>query len=216
MNTKLHWYKPTSVRASKSLRLLIASSNPGKLREFEALAGPGNTGLELALLSDFSSLPPFDEDAPTFAENAAGKAIYYSRHCEGFLLADDSGLVVPSLGGEPGVHSARYAGPDASDADRNRKLLRALQGKSGHERAAQFVCVLVLAQRGEVRAVFSASGEGEILDAPRGQGGFGYDPVFNVPALGKTYAELSREEKNLYSHRGKAFRKVLDYLLPNS
>jgi XTP/dITP diphosphohydrolase len=200
------------VRASKPIRLSVASSNPGKLREFQVLAGPENAGLELLLLPNFASLPPFEENAPTFAENAVGKAIHYSRHCEGLLIADDSGLVVPALGGEPGVHSARYAGPEANDADRNRKLLAALSGKIGGERAARFVCVLAIAQRGEVRAVFSASGEGEILDAPRGLEGFGYDPVFYVPSAGKTFAELSREEKNRYSHRGKAFRKALEYL----
>jgi len=111
------------------------------------------------------------------------------------------------------VHSARYAGPNATDADRVRKLLLAMSGKEGAERRAQFVCVLVLAEAGEARGVFSAGAEGELLENPRGQRGFGYDPIFFFHALGKTYAEISGEEKNLYSHRGKAFRKAIEFLM---
>jgi XTP/dITP diphosphohydrolase len=120
---------------------------------------------------------------------------------------------VPALGGEPGVHSARYAGPDASDAERIRKLLNEMSGKKGEDRQARFVCVVAMAESGKVRGLFSASAEGIILEEPRGQDGFGYDPIFFFPALGKTYAEISREEKNMYSHRGKAFHKALDFLL---
>ncbi len=129
------------------------------------------------------------------------------------MIADDSGLVVPALGGAPGVHSARYAGPDASDADRIRKVLGEMRGKKGEERRARFVCVVAVAESGKMRGVFSASAEGILLEEPRGRDGFGYDPIFFFPALGKTYAEISREEKNLHSHRGKAFRKALDFLL---
>ena len=164
-------------------------------------------------MPDFAELPPFDESAPTFAENSAGKAIHYSRFTGQLLIADDSGLVVPSLGGAPGVHSARYAGPNASDADRVRKLLGEMHGKSGDGRRARFVCVLTLAQNGRALAVFSDSVEGVIAAEPRGDGGFGYDPVFYFPALGRTYAEISREEKNEYSHRGRAFRKLARYLV---
>ena len=198
---------------SKPLRLFVASSNQGKLREYRALASAANAPIELSPIPDFDAVPPYEEGTSTFAENAAGKAMYYSRFSPGLLLADDSGLVVPALGGAPGVHSARYAGPDASDADRIRKLLHELRGKTGEERRARFVCVLVLAEAGEARAVFSASAEGELLEAPQGQHGFGYDPIFFFPALRKSYAELSIEEKNLYSHRGKAFRKALEFLL---
>lgn len=197
----------------KFLTLSIASSNQGKLREFRVLSAGREGAVELHLLSNFEALPKFDEAAPTFGENAAGKALHYSRFSSGLVMADDSGLVVPALGGAPGVHSARYAGPDATDADRNRKLLAEMRGKKGSERRAQFVCVIVLAEEGRVRGVFSASAEGELLDAPRGEGGFGYDPIFFFPPLGKTFAEISREEKNKYSHRGKAFRKALDFLL---
>ena len=199
--------------SDKRLSLFVASSNPGKLREYRALAEPAGAAVELAFLPNFDSLPVFEEIWPTFAENAAGKALHYSGFGEGLLLADDSGLVVPALGGRPGVHSARYAGPDASDADRIQKLLGEMRGKTGEERRARFVCVVAVAESGCMRGLFSASAEGVLLEAPRGQGGFGYDPIFLVPALGKTFAELSREEKNKYSHRGKAFQKALEFLV---
>ena len=198
---------------SKPLRLLIASSNAGKLREYQALAGPSHAGIELALIPHFSAIPLFEETAPTFAENAVGKAIHYSNHCEELMIADDSGLLVPALGGAPGVHSARYAGPEATDADCIRKLLGAMRGMVKNDRRARFVCVLALAKRGQVRAVFSASAEGEIIEAPRGEHGFGYDPIFLFPTLGKTYAEISQDEKNRHSHRGKAFQKALEFLI---
>jgi XTP/dITP diphosphohydrolase len=201
------------------VRLFLASSNPGKLAEYRALAhaaerlSPNGEGaMELELLPGFESLPAFEEDAPTFAENAAGKALHYSRFCDGLVFADDSGLVVPSLDGAPGVLSARYAGPGASSAERNAKLLRELQNKSGRERAAYFVCAIALAQRGRTKAIVTARVDGEILDSPRGERGFGYDPVFYVAELGKGFAEISAEEKNEHSHRGRAFRKLLAFL----
>jgi XTP/dITP diphosphohydrolase len=202
--------------------LFAASSNEGKLREYRALAAAAGASIEpavelaimeLVMIPNFGAVPPFEEGFDTFGENAAGKALHYSRFVSGLVIADDSGLVVPSLGGAPGVHSARYAGPGASDGDRIRKLLHEMRGKKGEGRKARFVCVTVLAEAGEARGIFSASAEGEILDAPRGDGGFGYDPIFFFPTLGKTYAELSRDEKNQYSHRGKAFRKALEFLL---
>jgi len=202
------------VRAQSSpLQLLVASSNQGKLREYRALAEPAGASVELAFIPDFDSLPVFEEIWPTFAENAAGKALHYSRLSEGIVIADDSGLVVPALSGAPGVLSARYAGPGASDSDRIRKLLGEMRGKEAQERRARFVCVVAVAKAGRVSGLFSASAEGILLREPRGQGGFGYDPIFFFPSLGKTYAEISREEKNLYSHRGKAFHKALEFLL---
>ena len=165
-------------------------------------------------MPDYDALPAFEENAPTFAENAAGKALYYSRHADGLVFADDSGLVVPGLGGAPGVHSARYAGPKSTNAERIEKLLGELRGKTGVERAAYFVCAIALAERGLAMAIVTDRVEGEILAAPRGSGGFGYDPVFYFPALGKTFAELPAEEKNLRSHRGKAFRRLLAALYP--
>jgi XTP/dITP diphosphohydrolase len=193
--------------------LFVASSNQGKLREYRALAQPAGASVELAFIPNFDALPVFEEIWPTFAENAAGKALHYSRFAPGVMIADDSGLVVPALGGAPGVHSARYAGPDASDADRIRKLLGEMRGKNGEERQARFVCVVAAAESGRMRGLLSSSAEGILLEEPRGEDGFGYDPVFYFPALGKTYAEISREEKNLHSHRGKAFHKALEFLL---
>ena len=173
---------------------------------------PGTMAIQLELLPGFESLPAFEENAPTFAENAVGKALHYSRFCDGLVFADDSGLVVPALGGAPGVFSARYAGPTASSAERNAKLLRELQGKSGGDRAAYFVCAIAVAQNGRAKAIVTARVDGEILDAPRGDRGFGYDPVFYVPELRKGFAEISAEEKNEHSHRGQAFRKLLTFL----
>jgi XTP/dITP diphosphohydrolase len=201
---------------SKPITLLVASSNDGKVREYRALAGKFGAGVTLELLPHFADLPKFAEVAPTFAENAVGKALHCSRLSQGLLIADDSGLVVPALGGAPGVHSARYAGPAATDASRIKKLLGEMRDKRGQDRRARFVCVVALAEDGNTRGVFSASAEGEVLDAPRGTGGFGYDPIFFLPELSKTFAELSREEKNQLSHRGKAFRKALDFLLSTS
>jgi len=125
------------------------------------------------------------------------------------VFADDSGLVVPALGGAPGVHSARYAGPSATNAERIAKLLGELRGKTGSHRVAHFVCAIALAKQGRAAAVVTERVDGEIVDSPRGSGGFGYDPVFYYPPLKKTFAELSVDEKNQHSHRGKAFRKLL-------
>jgi len=196
--------------------LLLASGNPGKLREYRALAGSGTevVDIKLDLLPDFDRFPKFEESALTFAENAAGKARHYSQFTGQAVVADDSGLVVPALGGAPGVRSARYAGPHATDADRIGKLLHELRAQDGEggDRRARFVCVIALAERGRVLCVFSAAAEGDILDAPRGANGFGYDPVFYFPPLKKTFAEITQEEKNIYSHRGNAFRKLQEFL----
>ncbi len=168
--------------------------------------------VQLALLPGYDGLPRFDESQLTFAENAAGKALHYSRSAEGIVLADDSGLVVEALGGAPGVQSARYADPGASDADRIQKLLQEMKTRGETYRRARFVCVIALAQGGRALAVVSDAVEGEILDAPRGTRGFGYDPVFYYTPLRKTFAELTPGEKNQHSHRGKAFRKLLVWL----
>lgn len=195
------------------VKLYLASSNPGKLKEYRVLAeqapASSSVSVELELLPEFSSLPEFEEDAPMFAENATGKALHYSRLNEEFVFADDSGLVVPALGGAPGVHSARYAGAAATNSQRIEKLLREMRDKTGAERSAHFVCVIALARKGSALAVVTDRVDGEILELPRGAGGFGYDPVFYFPVLKKTFAEVSPEEKNQHSHRGKAFRKLL-------
>jgi XTP/dITP diphosphohydrolase len=193
-------------------KLFLASSNSGKLREFSAIAAEIRSTIELALLPGFSELAAFSEDAPTFAENAVGKALHASSISDDAVCADDSGLVVPALGGEPGVRSARYAGVNATGNQNNEKLLDALLGKSGKEREAHFVCALAVARKGNVLAVITNRVDGAILEAPRGSGGFGYDPVFFFPPLNKAFAEISGAEKNLYSHRGKAFRRLLEVL----
>jgi len=192
-------------------KLFLASSNAGKLAEYRELARASapSVVIDLALLPDFDGLPAFEENAPTFAENATGKALHYSRHGDGLVFADDSGLVVPALGGAPGVQSARYAGPQATNSQRIEKLLSEMRDKTGSERAACFVCAIALAERGRAMAIVTDRVDGEILEAPRGSGGFGYDPVFYFPAIEKTFAELPAEEKNQRSHRGKAFRRLL-------
>jgi XTP/dITP diphosphohydrolase len=196
------------------MRLFLASSNPGKLREYLELAR--GSGVAIELLPRFGEFPSFEESAPTFAENSAGKALYYSRFTDEAVLADDSGLVVPALGGAPGVHSARYAGPGATDPDRVQKLLREMRGKEGAERRARFVCVTAVARAGRAIAVVSDLARGVITEAQRGAGGFGYDPVFLFAELGRTYAELAPGEKNAYSHRGKSFSKLLYMLAPDN
>jgi XTP/dITP diphosphohydrolase len=194
-------------------RIFLASSNPGKLGEFRALAETAGVAsrarVALELLPGFDALPSFEENAQTFAENALGKALHYSRLGDGMVFADDSGLVVPALGGKPGVHSARYAGPGATNEERIGKLLAEMKAKNGADRAAQFVCAIALAEGGRALAIVTDRVDGEILRTLRGAGGFGYDPVFYFPVLKKTFAELSAEEKNVHSHRGKAFRRWL-------
>ncbi len=190
-------------------RILLASSNAGKLAEFRALAKDSSVSFELELFPNFDVGPAFEESAATFAENSLGKALYYSRRTEDIVLADDSGLVVPSLDGRPGVRSARYAGENATSAQRIEKLLDEMKDKRGVERAAHFVCVLSVVRQNRALAVITARADGEILQARRGAGGFGYDPIFFFPPLRKTFAELTAEEKNQQSHRGKAFRRLL-------
>jgi len=163
----------------------------------------------LALVPEFARLPEFEENAATFGENALGKALHYSHFCDGLVFADDSGLVVPALDGAPGVHSARYAGAGASNEQRIGKLLAEMHELRGSERAAYFVCVIAAVRGGRGTAIVSGRVDGVILEAARGLGGFGYDPVFYFAALGKTFAEMHGDEKNRVSHRGKAFARLL-------
>lgn len=192
------------------MKLYLATSNPGKLRELGALAE--GEGFVLAAVPEYDRLPRAPEEDASFALNALEKALHYSRLSDGLVVADDSGLVVDALGGRPGPHSARYAGPRATDADNNSKLLKELGGLPEEKRTARYVCVLALAERNRLLALSSDSCAGRILEAPRGRAGFGYDPLFYFPPLGKTMAELEVGEKNRHSHRGKAFRALLQYL----
>ncbi|HSM68432.1 MAG TPA: RdgB/HAM1 family non-canonical purine NTP pyrophosphatase [Xanthomonadales bacterium] len=194
-----------------SRTLVLASGNPGKLREFAGLLQPLN--FEVRPQSDWD-VPPVAEDACTFLENALIKARHASR-CTGLpALADDSGLVVPALGGAPGVHSARYAGSHGDAGANNRKLLDAMQGLEGAERAAYFHCAMVLLKSADdpVPRVASASWWGEIAREERGRNGFGYDPLFCLPERQCTAAELSSPEKARLSHRGQATRLLLGQL----
>ncbi len=195
-------------------RVLIATSNAGKLRDFAGAAKA--YGIEIAGLPNFRELPSVVEDGATFEANARKKAEFFSRHADGELvLSDDSGLEVDALGGAPGVISARYAAENgdenSSDEANNAKLLRELRGVPEGRRGARFVCVIAAARSGETVATFRGEALGRILFVERGSGGFGYDPLFYVPEVGKTFAEFAPEDKAKVSHRGAAFRKFLEW-----
>jgi XTP/dITP diphosphohydrolase len=199
--------------------ILVATSNAGKLRDFTGAAQA--FGVQIEALPGFAALPIVEEDGDTFEANARKKAEAYSRHAPGrIVIADDSGLEVFALDGAPGLHSARYASIDptsnSTDAANNEKLLRELTKLPDAPRHAQFVCVIAAARDGHTLATFTGTVPGEILSAPRGTDGFGYDPLFFVVEAGKTFAELNSEEKSRYSHRGAAFRKFLQWLNNNS
>jgi XTP/dITP diphosphohydrolase len=198
-------------------RILIATSNPGKLRDFAGAAA--SFDIEIGTIPSFASLPPVVEDGLTFEANARKKAETYSCSVTGeIVLADDSGLEVDALGGAPGVRSARYAadGPrladlNSDDEANNTRLLRELKDVPPDKRSARFVCVIAASRDGQTLEVFRGEAAGMILEAPRGANGFGYDPLFYSAQIGKTFAELSAEEKAQYSHRGAAFRQFLDW-----
>ena len=194
------------------MEVVLASSNPGKLTELRARLEPA--GLRVVAQDAFGVEPP-EETGLTFVENALIKARAACAATGLPALADDSGIVVDALEGAPGVRSARYAGPDASDGDNVARLLEALRGVAPAERGAAFVCAIVWLRhaRDPCPIVCEGAWEGRVLDAPRGDGGFGYDPVFFVEALGRTAAELSRAEKNAVSHRGQALAQLLDRLV---
>lgn len=189
-------------------RLLVATSNPGKVREFAAALR--EAGIEVCGLESLPERIEVEETGETFEENARIKAEAYSRLTDLPVIADDSGLEVDALGGDPGVRSARYGGPGLDDPGRCRKVLEAMAGTPEAERTARFRCVLALARSGATVAVFDGTAEGRILTAPRGENGFGYDPVFFHVEAGKTFAEISREHKQRLSHRGAAIRAFLE------
>jgi XTP/dITP diphosphohydrolase len=184
--------------------LVIATTNAGKTREIRALL----EGFPVTVknLSDFGPIPPVVEDGETFDDNAYKKASFTARVLGYPALADDSGLVVEALDGAPGVLSARYGGEGATDADRCRKLLGAMEGVEN--RKAAFQCVISIAVPTGPALTYDGRCEGEILEAPVGENGFGYDPVFYYPPLERSFAQLSREEKGKVSHRGKALAEI--------
>ena len=184
--------------------LVLATRNPGKTTEIKGLLK--DYPVDIRNLDDFGPIPAIEEDGRTFDENAYKKASLTARYLGLPALADDSGLVVDALGGAPGVLSARYAGPDATDEQRCRKLLQELAGHSN--RNAHFECVISIAVPAGAALTYEASCHGLIATDPSGINGFGYDPVFFYPDLGRTFAELTMEEKSRISHRGKALREL--------
>jgi XTP/dITP diphosphohydrolase len=198
-------------------RVLVATSNAGKIRDFAGVAS--HFGIEIAPLPNLTSFPIVVEDGATFEANARKKAEAYSRYVPGeIVIADDSGLEVDALDGAPGVHSARYTAdePHAAEANttdeaNNAKLIREIRRVPLEQRTGRFVCWIAAARDGKTLGVFDGKAEGVILDVPRGSYGFGYDPLFLFPQIGKTFAELSADEKAKYSHRGAAFRSFLEW-----
>lgn len=194
-------------------KLVLASNNAGKLRELQAMLKP--LGWQVIPQGELG-VPEAEEPACTFVENALIKARHASRITGLAALADDSGLAVTALDGAPGVHSARYAGPAATDADNNARLLAELEDVADDQRQACFHCVLVLVEHAEDPTPVIAHGRwpGTILRTPAGEQGFGYDPLFYVPEKGCSAAQLSRDEKSHLSHRGRALRELIDRLEP--
>jgi XTP/dITP diphosphohydrolase len=190
--------------------LLVATTNPGKLREIRALMS--DAPVELIGLSDVPSVAEPEETGATFEENARLKARYYAAHAGLWTVAEDSGLVIDALGGEPGVRSARFLRPDASYPERFAEIFRRLAATPDKRRTARFVAALASVEKGKV--VYETTGvvEGEIATASRGFGGFGYDPIFLYPPYGKTLAEVSEAEKIAVAHRGIAFRNFATWL----
>lgn len=189
---------------SSRITLVLATSNPGKIRELTTLLK--DFPVDVKNLSDFGPIPDIVEDGKTFEENAYKKASLTARYLGFAAMADDSGLEVEALNGAPGVRSARYSGEHATDAENNEKLLKVMAGKN--ERKAAFKCVISIAVPTGPALTYEGSCWGELLESPRGTGGFGYDPLFYSQELGKTFAEANMEEKTSVSHRGKALAEV--------
>jgi len=192
------------------MKLLIATGNAGKLKEIRRLLE--GFSVEVLGLDAVAGAPAVTEDGESFEANALKKAKALADFTGLATLADDSGLEVEALGGAPGIHSARYAGERATDADNNRKLLCALEGLALKDRGAAFRCAMALCLPGEAPRFFSGEIRGIILEQERGEGGFGYDPLFLVPEYGRTMAELPLDVKNRISHRGQALRQLVAYL----
>jgi XTP/dITP diphosphohydrolase len=191
-------------------KLLIATTNAGKVREIKRSLD----GLPFEIVSLEEVLPgaSFRERGKTFLDNARSKSLHYGRKSGLLTLAEDSGLEVDALDGAPGVHSARFSQPDPTDAKNNRKVLRLLANAPWKDRKAKFVCVMVLSRDGRVIREIRGEVRGVIDFAPKGENGFGYDPVFYYPKLGKHFAELGPDEKNAVSHRGRALKKLKTFL----
>lgn len=192
---------------------MLATRNPDKGGELAALLK--DLGIRIRTLAEFPDAPEVVEDGDTCEANAVKKAVTIARHTKLSAAADDTGLMVEALGGRPGVHAARYAGDGATYGDNYRKLLHELAGVPREQRGARFVTVAALADPSGKVEVVEGVLDGQITEAPAGTKGFGYDPVFFVPELGKTLAQLMPEEKNRISHRGRAFAKLKELLKRN-
>ena len=192
------------------MNLIIATSNKHKLREFKELLQ--EFPFTILSLADFPHLPPIVEDGKTFYENALKKATTVAQLTGKLTVADDSGIEVEALGGKPGIISARFAGKGASDDENNAKLLKDIKGVPPDKRDACFKCVLVIAPAEGKTAFVEGECKGTIIHEPRGEHGFGYDPLFLVPEYNKTFSEITPEEKNKISHRSRALRKLLEIL----
>jgi XTP/dITP diphosphohydrolase len=200
-------------------RIYLATTNPGKLRELREAAEP--CGVDVEALAALATIPPAVEDGLTFEANARIKAEYYSRHADGRLvLAEDSGLEVDELKGAPGVYSARYdailksgihTNENSDDQANNRALVAQLERLPQSVHPGRYVCVMALARDGKTLQTFRGEARGELITTPRGTGGFGYDPLFYFPELGKTFAELPLAEKRRHSHRGQAFLRFVEW-----
>lgn len=187
--------------------VIIATKNPGKAREFEHIFAP--RGIEVKTLLDYPEMEDVEETGTTFEENAALKAEAVSKQLNKMVIGDDSGLIVDALEGRPGIYSARYAGEEPKDDQKNlEKVLNELQGVPEENRTARFYCALAVAWPGNETITVSGTCEGRILEEQRGTNGFGYDPVFYVPEKGCAMAELSSNEKNKISHRANALKKL--------
>ncbi len=194
------------------MELLVATTNRGKIREIQKLLKEDLPAITLYSLDDLNIKKESPETGESFLENAAAKAAFYSSLVKDIpTIADDSGLVVASLDGAPGIHSARYAGSDADDEKNIEKLLKKLSGIK--DRRAKFVCTAALAKNGQLIETFTGQVKGIILHETRGSGGFGYDPLFFYPPLKKTFAQLSTAQKNRISHRAKALQQLKDFLI---
>jgi XTP/dITP diphosphohydrolase len=193
------------------IELLFATRNAHKTKEIQKILGPQ---FHVNDLAEHPEIPHIEETRRTFEDNAILKAVAVSKHITGFVVADDSGLEVDALGGAPGIYSARYAGPAASDNEKIEKLLEELRrvGAPKDTRNARFRCVLALAREGEVLGAFEGLVEGQIADQPRGSHGFGYDPIFVPKGFQRTFGELESAEKNQLSHRARALEKLRVFL----
>jgi len=192
-------------------KLLLATTNQGKAKEIKSYLQ--ELLLEIFSLQEFSRDENFPEEGKTFAENARGKSLFYSKRWEGLTLAEDSGLEIEHLKGAPGVFSARFSAPRATDEKNNQKVLELMKNVPFEQRKARFVSFMALSQKGEIIQEIEEKVEGLITFEKRGSYGFGYDPLFYYPPLRKTFAELLPEEKNEVSHRGRALKKLKKFLL---